>query len=800
MAANSIFEMLILSSWFVLPVGVPPGPADPMLAKMAPEKCLYYISSSGTVAPDPDSDNRTEKLLLDPEVKEFVEQLIPRIQKSMQQMLAAQGAPPEANVVAQTVPTLIETLLTEPVAIYIEDVRLQPGGQPDLRGAMIVNIARSKQEVTKALASIQVFADQVTQPVDIGGVKYSRIDMGQMGPGMPSVTYGVSGDYFLLGIGDDSIAGALKRQQTAPPAWLTEAEKLLDVPRRSSLAYADTKAIVAAARPAIGQNQMVDQLLLASGFGQVNSYINVTGLDKNGWVGRTLVQVTGKPTGWLALLGEKPLGPDDIADVPDDALLAFAARMDPELIVDGLRSFFQLVGDDDNFDEIVLGIKQLTGVDIEEELIPQLGDVWQVHTTPREGDLITGWTASVSIKDRAKVSGVSERIVDGLRAMFANQPRAPRLKTNEFAGNTLYTLIVPDDDFMAEPTWCVTKDRVVIAAYPQAIKAYLRGREKALSVIPEVNAVFQPNRAPTFLFYNDTPAILRRVYPLVQMGLSMLIGQMQREGFDLDLSLLPSCDAIARHLRPGTQTARWTKQGLYTESRQTLPTGNFGAVMPLALVNLIPAGMQARHAAQRNQGMNNLRQIALAMLNFESAYGAYPARYNTDANGKPLLSWRVHILPFIEEQALYEQFKLDEPWSSPNNRKLIARMPAVFRAPGSLADPGKATYLAFESEGSVITAPTENETNKGRQIREVLDGTSKTLLVVSVNEQSAVIWTKPDDYEPDEENPFQGLLDRRGFFQAAFCDGHVRSLTPTIRKETLKLLIDVSDGQPVPPF
>ena len=82
--------------------------------------------------------------------------------------------------------------------------------------------------------------------------------------------------------------------------------------------------------------------------------------------------------------------------------------------------------------------------------------------------------------------------------------------------------------------------------------------------------------------------------------------------------------------------------------------------------SLLPAVSAARECRSKNAaGANNLKQIGLAMHNFHDSYGGFPAAYSTDKNGKPLLSWRVHILPFVEGQALYRQFKLDEPWDSP---------------------------------------------------------------------------------------------------------------------------------------
>ena len=78
---------------------------------------------------------------------------------------------------------------------------------------------------------------------------------------------------------------------------------------------------------------------------------------------------------------------------------------------------------------------------------------------------------------------------------------------------------------------------------------------------------------------------------------------------------------------------------------------------------------------------NNLKHIGLALLNYNDIFGCFPPAYTTDANGKPMHSWRVLILPFIEQQTLYKRYRFDEPWDGPNNSLLAKEMPSVFPLP-----------------------------------------------------------------------------------------------------------------------
>jgi hypothetical protein len=214
-----------------------------------------------------------------------------------------------------------------------------------------------------------------------------------------------------------------------------------------------------------------------------------------------------------------------------------------------------------------------------------------------------------------------------------------------------------------------------------------------------------------------------------------------------------------------------------------------------------PAVRAAREAARRSQRMNNFKHIALAMLNYESAKKSYPPAASYDAAGKPLLSWRVHVLPYIEQQALYDEFHLDEPWDSEHNRKLIARMPAVYADPSEpgLAAQGRTTYQVPVGEGTVFGA------REGTPIREIRDGTSNTILAVEVVADRAVPWTKPEDWEVDFDDPLRGVRrgekdDRGGVFSAAYCDGSVRVIHSNIDSTVFKSLLTFAGEETVPGY
>jgi hypothetical protein len=209
---------------------------------------------------------------------------------------------------------------------------------------------------------------------------------------------------------------------------------------------------------------------------------------------------------------------------------------------------------------------------------------------------------------------------------------------------------------------------------------------------------------------------------------------------------------------------------------------------------MAPAVFKVRQAAQRTQSVNNLKQLALAMHNYHDTHKSFPTAANYGKDGKALLSWRVHILPYVEAGALYQEFHLDEPWDSPHNKKLIARMPAVYRSPQQKnADLHKTAYLVVTGKDAIFSG------KKGSQIRDITDGTTNTIMIVEAADDQAVTWTKPADFSMDSKDPLKKLV-RPGAqgFNAAFADGAVRFISAAIELSTLRAMFTRSGGEVIP--
>ena len=192
--------------------------------------------------------------------------------------------------------------------------------------------------------------------------------------------------------------------------------------------------------------------------------------------------------------------------------------------------------------------------------------------------------------------------------------------------------------------------------------------------------------------------------------------------------------------------------------------------------------------ADYKKATDNMKEIALAFHNYASAFQDKLPGDVADKDGKPLLSWRVQLLPYIEEEKLYKEFKLDEPWDSENNKKLIAKMPKLYAPIRVKAREGETFYQRFAGPGTLL------DPKKRFTIATIPDGTSNTGLVFEAGDP--VIWTKPADLPFDAKKPLPKLgAHFDGQCHVALCDGSVIRMKKNPDEKELKKFIQPDDGE-----
>ncbi len=223
-----------------------------------------------------------------------------------------------------------------------------------------------------------------------------------------------------------------------------------------------------------------------------------------------------------------------------------------------------------------------------------------------------------------------------------------------------------------------------------------------------------------------------------------------------------------------------------------------------------------RAAARRTASMNHLKQLGLAFHNYASAYDRFPPAAVIGPDGKPWHSWRVLILPFLEENGLYEQYDFSQPWDSPKNLAVAEKMPAVFRDPAREGPPDTfADYAAITGEDAifqpeVVAMKSADDfaacltAGKKVSFASVTDGTSNTILFATLDPARKIPWTKPEDVVLDDAFPGIGKpagigaihpVDGAHVGLVAFADGSVQTLPDSIDADTLRPFLTRAGGE-----
>jgi hypothetical protein len=220
-------------------------------------------------------------------------------------------------------------------------------------------------------------------------------------------------------------------------------------------------------------------------------------------------------------------------------------------------------------------------------------------------------------------------------------------------------------------------------------------------------------------------------------------------------------------------------------------------------IELVPLRDPVTRPSARAHCMNNVKQIALALHQYHVVHGAFPPAYFADEQGRPLHSWRVLILPFLEQQTLYDQYDFREPWNGPNNIKLLSKLPSVFEcltrhSPGPAASTFT-SYVAISGPGTMFPGA------ESIRLDQVTDGPAETLMVVEVAHVQ-IPWTKPEDLDVltmrvriNDPDYLSVSSNHAGGANAALGDATCRFLPESTTAIRLRSLVTIAGGETIPP-
>ena len=219
-----------------------------------------------------------------------------------------------------------------------------------------------------------------------------------------------------------------------------------------------------------------------------------------------------------------------------------------------------------------------------------------------------------------------------------------------------------------------------------------------------------------------------------------------------------------------------------------------GGILFIACGLFLPALHRGREGAQRMNCSSNIRQLALAIMNYEQTYKQYPPAYTVDSNGKPLHSWRTIILPFLEQAELHAKVDFSKPYNDPANAFLKDADIPIFRCPTQKLDKTMTTYVAVISPQGCLRP------GIGVRAEDITDGTSNTLLLYETTRDHAVPWMAPQDADVDQYTKVQidEELAHWGGSNIALMDGSCQYFNSKASEEVKLAMLTINGGENSP--
>ena len=779
------------------------------LGRLATEETVFFFGSNGWLEAPRKTKNQADFLWSVPSLQTFVKQLCDEIQKAVEKQVEHDEAQLK---LAQSVPVFLRALIEHPVAVSLDSFTVEEN--PEINLAIVLDSESERDQIREAFEKVISVAkesapDSLSEET-IESVPFYTLTAPAELPQL-AAQIGFYESYLVVTFGAGMPERVIERLKGAdsPPKWLDTTLRNFKIDRPAVCWRLNVESIWRTVEGLITDPQ-VQAVLDVSGIKSLKRISCVGGLNNVSRVDRMFIETDGPPRGLLALLSDKPLTADDLSGIPLEATYATALRFDPQELVEKILTIAEIMEPEvrQQFKDASEQAEQIAGFSLIDDLLGSFGDLWTFYSSSNSDSVIVPrMVLTVSLRDEEKLRKVQDQFMPlAMEQLKRQQSQGVELPISilKFSEENVdgYQIVFTTVPSPISPSWSIGKGQLVIGDAPPSVAAHLNAAGgSSIAENEDVKAAMKREPGAVAMTFQDPKPAVQGIYSAVAMFGPVIVGQAKQLGVDFEMPELPPYDEIEPHLIPSVSTWASNPNGWRNDSRGVV--NSVSSVAPatsaVLVALLLPAVQQAREAARRTMAKNNLKQIGLAFHNFHDAYNTFPERshMNRFTEERPGLSWRVSILPYIDQEDLYKQFNLDEPWDSEHNKALIPLMPQAFASPNdpALNKEGKTRYLAVHGEGCFY------ENDEGTKIRDITDGTSNTIMVVEAAPDRAVIWTQPEDFDVDFDDLLNGLKGARaGMFQALLADGSVRAISENINLDVLKALFTKNGEEPLGDF
>lgn len=591
-------------------MGLPPAERDAALIQSAPADAIVYFEWAARGKGEAGAPG-IDGLAGDPEVQTFFERVAEGVQASSER-LSADG-PPTASQAGKHLPPLIFTLLSRPACVFVrfapEKVQLKEGlGEPTpeiilqgVQAGLVVQAGDAADDVAERLTAL------VNVLPDAEGAPLERQALPTPFPG-GSLLLHRHDSYFIVSLGDGTLETILSGLKGESQGMLENERfqaslKKLPAERIATLSWVDIQGGVQKASGLMGPTGMVMQAMSKMiGFDALSSVTSVTSVEEGRIVKQSFVDTGGRTDRLMVLVAGRGMKAEDLQGVPADADFVSAFSLSLPGIYEELEKILMETGQKPVLDSAVERLETELQMSLKDDILASLGDVWVIYDAPSTGGtFFTSPVLSLELQDGEKAGQTVQKLMKRFGGLLREQSqgssrsnsrlrRGVLLEEFDFLDEHIYFVnTIGDDDVPFAPALCCTDTHLLLGPHPQALKAHLR----FLAGDADRYALPEPPAGELICYSSfDTKTLVRMLYGFVPYVSQMALSNLQREGIELDVSVIPSAQAILPYVDRSDSFIVRTDTGLHSRSVSSLP-GGFGALTLLQLPAVTLLGVRS---------------------------------------------------------------------------------------------------------------------------------------------------------------------------------------------------------------